>query len=153
LGLAALRALLSHHSRIALDTSVFIYQLEEHPHYVALTDSIFDWLEQGGHSAATSTVTMLELLVKPYRDGCDDLTNQVHGLLSYYPNLRWVAPDLTTADIAAKLRALHRLTTPDALQAACAIETKATALITNDPVFERVGLFKTITLDRFLTGN
>ena len=71
-----------------------------------------------------------------------------YGLLSTYPNLDWVAPDLEIADLAARLRAAHRLKTPDALQAATAVRTGASGLITNDPVFERAGSFETLVLDR-----
>ena len=64
--LTRLRAFLRHHRRIAVDTSVFIYQLEANPRYVGLTDPIFTWLERPDHSAVTSTITMTELLVQPY---------------------------------------------------------------------------------------
>jgi predicted nucleic acid-binding protein len=48
------------------------------------------------------------------------------------------------------LRALHRLRTPDALQAATAEHSGATGFITNDAVFERVKTFETLVLDRLL---
>jgi hypothetical protein len=68
LGLTRLRAFLSRHGRIALDTRVFIYQLEANPRYVSLTDDVFAWLELPGRTAATSTITMTELLAQPYRE-------------------------------------------------------------------------------------
>jgi len=71
-----------------------------------------------------------------------------YGLLSTCANLDWVAPDLEIADLAARLRAAHRLKTPDALQAATAVQTRASGLITNDPAFERVESFETLVLDR-----
>ncbi|HTC33476.1 MAG TPA: hypothetical protein VK724_08895 [Bryobacteraceae bacterium] len=51
---------LRRHRRIALDTSVFIYQLEANPRYLGLTDPVFAWLEQPEHTAVTSAVTMME---------------------------------------------------------------------------------------------
>ncbi|HYL36539.1 MAG TPA: PIN domain-containing protein [Bryobacteraceae bacterium] len=150
MGLTRLRSFLRRHPRIALDTSVFIYQLEANPLYVALTDSIFMWVEQPDHAAVTSTITMLELLVQPYRDRSEQRVNEYYGLLSTYPNLRWIAPDLEVADMASRIRAAHRLRTPDALQAACATRAQATGLITNDPVFERVEAFETLVLDKLL---
>jgi len=42
------------------------------------------------------------------------------------------------------------LTTPDALQAATAINTGATGLVTNDEMFERLRHFDTLVLDRLL---
>ena len=150
MGLTQLRAFLRRHRRIALDTSIFIYQLEANSRYVGLTDPIFKWIEQPGHAAITSTITMLELLVQPYRDANDRLVDEFYGLLSTYPNLHWTAPDLNAADIAARLRAAHKLRTPDALQAGCAIHGLATGLITNDPIFKRVATFETLVLDELL---
>ena len=150
MGVERLRLFLQRHRRIALDISVFIYQLEANARYVALTDSVFSWLERAGHEAVTSTITMTELLVPSYRDNDEHRVDAFYGLLSTYPNLRWIAPDLEAADLAAKLRAQYRLRTPDALQAATAILSHATGLITNDPVFSRVGELNTAVLDQYV---
>jgi predicted nucleic acid-binding protein len=77
------------------------------------------------------------------------LVNQYFGLLSQFPNLEWVAPDLTIADAAAQIRARHRLRTPDAIQAATAICRGATALLTNDADLARVTQIEIGVLDRF----
>jgi len=133
-----------------LDTSVFIYQLEANLRYLPFTDHIFSWLERPASRAVTSTITMTELLVQPYREFDERRVNQFLALLSTFPNLDWVAPSLEIADTAARIRALHRLRTPDALQAATAIQTSATGLITNDPIFERVEGFETLVLEQVL---
>jgi predicted nucleic acid-binding protein len=124
--------------------------LEANPKYLAYTDPIFSWLERPGSKAITSTITMTELLVLPYRKGDEQRANDFYGLLSTYPNLDWIAPDLEIAEFAARIRALHRLRTPDALQAATAAHSQATGLITNDAVFERVEGFQTLVLDELL---
>lgn len=148
--MSRLRAFLRDHRRIALDTSVFIYQLEANTRYLALSDYVFSWLERPGSSAVTSTITMTELLVQPYRDSDEERVDELYALLSTYPNLDWVAPTLEIADLAARIRGVHRLRTPDALQAATAAHAQATGLITNDPAFERVKAFETVVLDRLL---
>jgi len=150
LGVERLRAFLRRHRRIALDTSIFIYHLESNPKYLAYTDAIFSWLERSESKAITSTITMTELLVLPYREGDEQRANDFYGLLSTYPNLDWIAPNLEIAEIAARIRALHRLRTPDALQAATAAHSQATGLITNDAIFERVEGFQTLVLDELL---
>lgn len=150
MGVERFRLFLRRHRRIALDTSVFIYQLEANARYLALTDSVFSWLERAGHEAVTSTITMTELLVPSYRDKDEQRVDTFYALLTTYPNLRWIAPDLEVADLAAKLRASYRLRTPDALQAATAIRSQATGLITNDPVFTRVEGLDTVVLDQLL---
>jgi len=150
LGLDRLRAFLAAHRRIALDTSVFIYQLEPNARYLPATDRIFSWLERPASRAVTSTITMTELLVQAYRDSKQRQVDETYALLSTFPNLEWIAPDLEIADIAARIRARHRLKTPDALQAATTVHASATGLITNDPIFERVERFETLLLDRLV---
>jgi uncharacterized protein len=150
LGLEPLRSFLRRHRKIVLDTSVFIYQLEANPTYLPLTDPIFAWLERRDSQAVTSTITMTELLVAPYRVSDRQRVGVFYALLSTHPNLAWIAPNLEIADIGARMRAMHRLRTPDALQAATAIHAQASGLITNDAVFERVGSFETLLLDRLL---
>lgn len=150
MGIDRIRLFLRRHRRIALDTSIFIYQVEAHTKYVRLTDPVFAWVERAGHEAVTSTITMTELLVPSYRDHNENRVDEFYGLFSTYPNLQWVAPDLETADLAARLRAEYRLRTPDALQAATAIRAQATAFVTNDPVFGRIEEFETAVLDRFV---
>ncbi len=150
MGVERLRTFLRRHRRIALDTSIFIYHLEPNPKYLAYTDLIFSWLERPESKAITSTITMTELLVLPYREGGEQRANDFYGLLTTYPNLDWIAPNLEMADLAARIRALHRLRTPDALQAATAARSQATGLITNDAVLERVEGFQTLVLDALL---
>ena len=150
MGLSHLRAFLRRHRLIALDTSIFIYQLEASERYFPLSDQIFSWLDEEHSKAVTSTITMTELLVQPYRDSDDQLVDEFYGLLSTYPNLSWIAPNLEIADIAARLRASCRLRTPDALQAATAEHSGATGLVTNDAVFERAKTFETLVLDHLL---
>ena len=150
MGLTLLREFLRRHQRLAIDTSIFIYELEANPQYLELADPIFAWVEQPGHSAVSSTITMTELLLQPYRDSDQERVNRFYALLSTYPNLQWIAPDLEIADLAARFRALHRLRTPDSLQAATAVHSQATGFVTNDPVFEQVGAFETLLLDRLL---
>jgi len=143
---------LRRHQRIALDTSTFIYQLEANPRYVSLTDEIFGWLERPGNSAVTSAITMTELLAHPYRRSDERQVDEFYATLSTYPNLEWVSATLSIADIAARLRAAHRMRTPDALQAATAIQAGASGMITNDSVFERVKQFETLVLEDLVLG-
>jgi predicted nucleic acid-binding protein len=144
LGLNRFRAFLRLHRLVALDTSIFIYQLEANPRYLPFTDHIFAWLETRDVKAVTSTITMTELLVQPYRADYGNRVDEFYRLLSAFPNLEWIAPSLEIADTAARIRATHRLRTPDALLAATATHAQATGLITNDGVFERVDAFETL---------
>ena len=98
----------------------------------------------------TSTITMAELLVLPYRTANQDLVNRFYGLLTTYPHLEWIAPDLEIADLAARFRAQYRLRMPDALHAATAAGRQATGFVTNDAIFQRVEAFETVVLEGLL---
>jgi predicted nucleic acid-binding protein len=150
LEVSALQAFLRRHQRIALDTSVFIYALEEHPRYADLADEVLKWVERPGHSAVTSTITITEILTKPYGTVEEQDVSYTYDLLTGYPNLTWVPVDLEVAHIAARLRAEYRLKTADALQVATAFHSGATALVTNDATFQRVRQIETLLLDRLL---
>src|SRR5262249_7494409 len=80
----------------------------------------------------------------------DQRVDAFYALLTTYPNLDWISPTLEIADRAARFRALYHLRTPDALQAATAVQVGATAFITNDLAFERVATVNTVIVDRFL---
>jgi predicted nucleic acid-binding protein len=115
-----------------------------------LAREVFAWVEEPGHAAVTSMITVTELLVKPYRTMTENEVRQRYDLLLVYPNLAWVVPDLQIADVAARLRASYKLETPDALQAATAIRSGATLLVTNDASFEKIQGFETLLLDNLL---
>jgi predicted nucleic acid-binding protein len=150
LEIARLRTALRGVERIALDSCIFIYQWQAHPRYSPLTDFVFSSVEQGDFAAYTSTITMTELLVHPYREREIARVNELLGLFSTYPNLEWIVPHLEIARHAAKIRAQYALKTPDALQAATAIHAKASVLLTNDPAFRRVADFQALILDEFV---
>jgi len=84
LGLSGLRAFLRRHQRIALDTSIFIYQLEANARYLPLTEMIFAWVEGPNSRAVTSTITLTELQVGPYRNSDEERADEFYGLLSIF---------------------------------------------------------------------
>jgi predicted nucleic acid-binding protein len=89
---------------------------------------------------------MTELLVQPYRTGNEALVNRYYALLTQYPHLEWVAPDLAVADAAAQIRARYRLRTPDSIQIATAMNAGATAFLSNDADLARVNEVKVAIL-------
>ena len=142
---------LARHRKIGIDTCIFVYWGESSEKYGELVDPIFTWLEGRGR-AVTSTVTMLELLVQPYRLNNIDSVNQLYSLFSTFPNLHWLEPSLDLADRAAHLRGTLHLKTPDALQAATALAAQATGFVSNDPAFKRVTDLDVLILDEVLTS-
>ena len=141
---------MENHRSIGIDTSVVIYAVEAHPKYLSLAQQIFRWARGAKGSVVTSTITMTEALVKPYRQGDVALIQEFHALLATYPHLDWVAPNLHIADRAAQIRATHSLRTPDAIHAATSLAAGVTGFITNDPVFRRVKPLEVLVLDDLL---
>ena len=138
------------HRRIAVDTSIFIYQFEAHARYSPATTHVFHWIENRGHTAVTSTVTLMELLVQPYRLGDEERVDEFYGSVSTFPNLEWIPATLPIADIAARFRAQYNLRAPDALQAATAEYAMATAFVTNDRDFKKLTAFEVLILEDWL---
>ena len=150
MGLSRLRAFLKGRKAIAVDSSVFIYQLEKNSHYFSLTDEIFAFLEGAGRVAITSTLTLTEVTVPTYM-GTDKRTpTLMQGLLSTYPGFVWVPPSMEIAAEAARLRADYKFKTPDAIHAATAIVEGVRGFITNDIVFRRMGELETLILNDLL---
>jgi len=142
--------LLAPHRLIAVDTCVFIYLMERNPKYFDVANAVFEWMERPGSSAVTSTVSLMEILVQPYRNADIPQAQSFYSLLTTIPNLEWVAPSLHVADAAALLRAKYRLQTPDALIAATAAVCKASAFVTNDPIFRRIPDLDVFILDEHI---
>ena len=119
-------------SPVGVDTAIFIYFIEEHPKYLPLLRPLFEEVDEGRRELVTSAVTLLEVLVVPYRSGNAALAEQYESVLtrSRGVNLRDISRDLLRA--AAQLRAATGMKTPDALQVCAAIAAGCTTFLTND---------------------
>lgn len=118
--------------RVALDTAVFIYFIEEHPRYLPLIAPLFNEVDVGAREIVTSALTLLEVLVVPYRAGDLPLAERYEAVLTRSRGLRMVELDRGQLRTAAQIRAVHGVRTPDALQLAAALSTRCTAFVTND---------------------
>jgi predicted nucleic acid-binding protein len=128
---------LKRHRLIGLDTSLFIYFVEAHAEFGPPAAHVFKEVE-AGLTAVTSTLTLLELLVVPFRDGNEQLQDDYLDLFGHFPNLQVKPVDLAVASIAARLRADYGIRTADAIQLATALGAGATAFVTNDRALSRV---------------
>jgi predicted nucleic acid-binding protein len=117
----------------ALDTAVFIYYIEEHEGFLPLVAPIFEEVEAGRREIVTCSLTLLEVLVVPYRTGNLTLADAYESYLTRSRGLRLVHIGLDHLRVAAQLRALHAsVRTPDALQLAAAFAAGCKAFVTND---------------------
>ena len=135
---------------IGLDTMVFIYHFEENRVYSPLTFSIFENLEKGNFNGITSTLTLLEILVKPKKENNLLLTERYKLLFETFPNLQVKPLNENVADIASTLRANYNINTPDAIQVATSLETQADIFITNDKTLKKISEIKVLLLSEML---
>lgn len=138
------------HERVGLDTNLFIYFLEDHFRYGIWCASLFDHIERSRITAVTSTVTLLELLVQPYRQKNDEIVQKIYALLTTYPGLDWAPVTVEVADCAAAIRARYRLSTPDAIQVATALLQGAVRFYGNDKALRRIKEIECVVLDDIL---
>ena len=148
-----LQEFLKNHQLIGLDTSIFIYHLEDHPRYSPLTEIIFSALEKGINKGVTSYLTLMEILVKPKTEGLPQVARDYEYYLTTFPNLNFYEMGLDVARKASDLRAADRIKSPDAIQLATAILYGATDFITNYKIFKKVQGVEVLILDKFLKSS
>lgn len=117
---------------VAVDTAIFIYFAEEHPEFLSIVLPLFEAVDRGEMEIVTSEITLLEVLVAPYRAGNLPLAARYEALLTRSRGVQLVEMDRGQLRSAAQLRAVHGARTPDALQLAAALTMHCTAFVTND---------------------
>ncbi len=117
---------------VALDTAAFIYWIEENHDYLELIAPIFSAVDTGRIEIVTSALTLLEVLVVPYRVGNRALAERYEALLTRSRGVRLVEIDRAQLRGAAQLRASFGVRTPDALQLAAALSERCPVYVTND---------------------
>lgn len=135
---AGLAATLRGFTRIGLDSPLLIYHLEDIRPYSELTEEAFTAIAGGSLTAVLSTVSVTELLVKPFAQGQVSRVALFERFILSLPNTILVAPSYLIAKEAARLRGRYGIRTPDALLVATALEQRAEALLTNDEGLRRV---------------
>jgi predicted nucleic acid-binding protein len=117
---------------VGVDTAVFIYFIEEDGRFLPAITPLFEAADRGKFELVSSALTLLEVLVVPYRTGNLGLADQYEALLTRSRGVRLI--DLTRDQLraAAQLRAISGATTPDSLQLAAALGAGCSGFITND---------------------
>jgi predicted nucleic acid-binding protein len=135
---------------VAIDTSIFIYFIEEEPRFLPLILPLFAEADEGKRELVTSALTLLEVLVVPYRAGNRHLAERYELLLTRSRGIRMV--DLTRDQLraAAHVRATTGAKTPDALQLASALGAGCRTFVTNDRRLPRVPGLRVIQLSSYV---
>ncbi len=121
--------------RLLVDSAPIIYYLEDHPEFSARYENIFVGAEAGDYELAITTVSLIEVLTGPLRQGNKTLAETYREALTSPPS--WRVVDLTPAIAfrAAQIRGMTRLRAPDAIQLASALEISCMGLVTQDRDF------------------
>ncbi len=94
----------------------------------------------------TSTITLLEVLVKPLKENKPAIAEQYKTILTSSKNIEIIDIDVMIASRAAGLRAKYNLKTPDSLQLAVATEYNAHLFLTNDVRLSNVKEIRSVFL-------
>ncbi len=118
-------------SRIYWDTMLFIYWLEDNPHFAKRVDAIFSRMQERGDQLITGAFTFGEVLAGVYRKGADDRAEQVRRQLQEV--ITEVVPfTVETGDHYARIRGTLNLPPADAIHLASAAQAKTDLFLTND---------------------
>jgi predicted nucleic acid-binding protein len=136
-------------AKVAVDTALFIYLIEEHPRFLPVVEELFAQADRGDRTLITSALTLLEVLVVPYRLGDSELAERYEQILSNSRGVHLVELTRVQLRTAAQIRASTGARTPDALQIAAAVTTGCDALITNDRRLPEVAGMRIVQLSSY----
>lgn len=133
---------------------LIIYYLEENPDYLPLADELFEAIDQRKAGGLTSVLTLLEIMVKPLREGDDQIADSYRRILTNAANLTLHPVDEAVSVRAAQLRGKYVwLRTPDAIQISTALEHGADLIVKNDEGWKRVSELPVLVLKDYLTAS
>jgi predicted nucleic acid-binding protein len=136
--------------RICVDTAPIIYFIEHHVKYRNIIRPVFTEIASGNIEAITSTITLLEVLVHPLRNGDETLARKYRDILLSSKGLTTFEIFHEVSEMASKLRAKYPIRTPDAIQIAVGIIYQASFFLTNDPSSRKVSEIKVLVVDDYL---
>ena len=117
---------------VFLDTAPLIYFIEGHSEYQVKLVKLFKLNDENYFKFITSSITLLEVLVKPTKDGEANIVEQYKTILTNAEGIDIFDITSLIAIKAAELRAKYNIRTPDALQIATAVVYEADYFLTND---------------------
>lgn len=136
--------------QVWIDTAPIIYFVEKHPVYLRIVRPVFTSIETGDIEAMTSTITLLEVLVHPFRKNNILLAEKYREILLDAEHFTTFEVLHSISENAARLRAQYGIKTPDALQFAGALVYGATKFVTNDADLKKVTEIEVLVIDDFI---
>jgi len=130
---------------VCLDTSILIYHLEDIHPYNILTKILLEKIASANIACNISTLTITELLTKPYKMKNIGKVSIFEDFIKSLPNTKITDVSYNIAKNASRIRAAYNLRTPDAILLATAFLNKRGCFITNDISFKNINI-KEITI-------
>lgn len=134
-------------SRLAFDTSPYIYMVENAIPFAEKVEYVFALVAAQQIEVRSSTITLAETLVKPIQLNDATTIQTFRNLLLNSKNIELIEVTTQIAVQSAHLRARYRLRTPDAIHIATAIHGNCDAFLTNDSALKRVTEIGILLLD------
>jgi len=123
---------------ICFDSSILIYHLEDIMPYSELTEILIMSVSCGMSKLLISTITITELMTKPYSEGNMKKISIFKNFIKSLPSTYIISPDFDIAQEAARLRGQYKLKTPDAILLATVKQRDGNVFITNDSHLQKV---------------
>ena len=122
---------------IFLDSIIYINALNQNPDFPSLAE-IFQSISAAKTIAFSSVLTLMEVLVRPSALAQDQLISDHLEFVTANGLIRLIDFDQNIAIAAAKIRATHKLSTPDSIQLATAVAVKCNLFLTTDRDFHKM---------------
>src|SRR5690606_20895586 len=90
---------------VFVDTAPLIYFIEGHSDYQSTLKELFEAADSGNVTLLSSTITLTEILVQPFKLGKPEIAEQYHRLLLNSEGIELYAISDQIALVAAQLRA------------------------------------------------
>lgn len=115
-----------------VDSMLFVYHFEGNEEFGPAAGRLLQAAEAGRCRLVSSVLARMEVMVVPKRHREEELCRLYRDFFESFPNLSVEPVGPEVAEIAADLRAVLQIRTPDALHLATAIHAGAEAFVSED---------------------
>ena len=119
-------------SRIYWDTMLFIYWLEENPHFGKRVDAIWSRMQERGDQLITGTLALGEILAGAHK--CGAHSERIEAVkVEFKKAVSELIPfTAETADLFGRIKGSLKIPSADAIHLACAASARTDLFLTND---------------------
>lgn len=146
---ATLREALHESGIVYVDAGVLALHLAGNERYLPLTRVVLGGLRDGEFTGRTSSISLYQLLVEPYRSGHETVAEQVEMLLAALPGLEMVPVSREISRQAAQVMAQIGGSLTRAIQIATALSGDSDIYVTQRSALRRIAGLKVAQLDAY----